>query len=195
MKERDKKSHRVKIRTFLTLILLVVCGGLLFFLLRAKEPTLELPATVKECASFELNIAPEDAARIDTLIGTIAKASIVKLLFKKGQMQKIGAELDARVPPFAFLAYIFSHKKLANDMALIQQSSMKYQNFLEGLQKNLLKEYREGCFYPTAKGFAIYLNRDAAVINDLLKDAIEKAEVEKNSAAFRDFVDYLIKTS
>jgi hypothetical protein len=192
MRERDKKSHRVKIRIFVTLILLVASGGLLFFLLRTKEPNLELPATVKECASFELNIAPEDAARIDTLIGTIAHASVVKLLFKKGQMQKLGNQLDATVPPFVFLAYIFSHKKLAKDMALIQQSSMKYQGFLEGLQKNLLKEYREGCFYPTAKGFAVYLNRDAAVINDLLKQGIEQAEVEKNSAAFRGFVDYLI---
>jgi hypothetical protein len=183
----------MKRRLLIPLLAVLLLGGTLFFFYRYHGAEKQLHE--KHCVSFSPRVSDEDGRRIQTLISTIAHTSTVSLLFKKGSLQKLGALLDQNVPPFVFLAYIFSHEELAKDMRLIQQSSMKYNNFLEGLQKNLLKEYAAGCFYSTAKGFAAHLGRDYNAMHPLLKRAIEEAEARRNKKAFRAFVDYLIKTS
>ena len=147
------------------------------------------------CNPFSPKVSKEDGERIKTLIPTIAHSSYPSLLFKQRDLRKIGDILDQNISPFVFLAYIFSDLKLTQDMKRIQKSSVKYNNFLQGLQKNLVKVYNEGCLYQIAKGFSAYLRRDADTINQLLKQGIENGEGRKDSKAFAPFLDYLIKTS
>ncbi len=147
------------------------------------------------CNPFSPKVSKEDGERIQTLISTIAHSSYTSLLFKQGDLRRIGDTLDRNLAPFVFLGYIFSDPQLTQDMKLIQKSSMKYDNFVKGVQKNLVQVYREGCLYQIAKGFSAHIHRDPEAINQILKQAIESAEGGNNSKAFRIFIDYLIKTS
>jgi len=120
------------------------------------------------------------------------KTSLIGLAFKSSHLHEVGHVLDEHVPPFEFLGYIFSHPKLVKAMTEVKMSNSKYNGFVEGLRKNMLKEYESSCFFYRAKGFAKYLNLDEEKTIAILKECVERAKTKNDKRAFKPFVNYLI---
>lgn len=186
-----KRNSSIILLTVTTLMLLAAVAY--FMTGPAGGDKSSKPKSGVECKEFTGKVDPEDGERIDTVITTMANTSLIGLAFKSSQLHKLGDILDKHVPPFEFLGYIFSHPKLAKAMTEIKQSRMKYDNFVDGLKKGLLKEYESGCFFYRAKGFAKYLNLNEEKTLLVLKKCVEAAKTSKSKTAFKPFVDYLIK--
>lgn len=145
-----------------------------------------------KCNKFIFAVDAEDGKKIREIISTMANTSTFGLLFKKSHLKKLGNAVDKHVPPFEFLAYIFSDPDLAKSMARIQKSSFKYNGFLEGLQKNLMIVEGNGCMSIKADGFSKFLGLDPRKTKLFLAGGVTKAQ-KGNNKAFRSFVDYLIE--
>jgi len=182
-----KRNKKIYIYTFITLILIFFASFLFTESAEIKEVI-----TTSKCEKFSPKISSKDGERIEEIISTMANTSTLGLAFKSKHLRRLGDEVDKKVPPLEFLAYIFSHPQLAEYMARIQTSGFKYNGFVEGLQGNLMKLHKQGCLEEQGKEFAKYLNLDAKKIVSLLQKGAEKAIKNNDKRAFKDLVTYLI---
>lgn len=187
-----KRNTKIVLSTFVTILIIVGLAFVFFDMpfLRKEEKVLETKKSSP--GDFTYNVSRADGAKITEIVQTVAHTSTVALAFKSGHLHNLGHSVDKTVASFEFLAYIFSHPELADDMALIQKSSMKYNNFVEGLYKGLVGDYNRGIFYARARGFAHFLGLDEEKTISILKGCIEDAIQNKNKRAFKPFLNYLI---
>lgn len=191
MEKEMNKISTIYIAT--TFLLLLLMGIALLSLLTPSEGS-SFSGVKGNCSSNALYVSAEDGKRIDEMISTIANTSSMGLLFKKGHLEDLGAKVNEKVGPFAFLTYIFSHPELARDMKKIQSNSMKYTPFVKGLRTNMMRDYEAGCFYVYADQCIGALKLNKEEVTAILKECIETASATRNKPAFKPFVDYLIKT-
>ena len=146
------------------------------------------------CKPFHMNVDSQSKKNINEIISTLANTSTLGLAFKSNHLKALGKDVDKKVPsPLMFLAVIFSDQKLANDMKIIKQSSFKYNNFCEGLYKNMMTSYQnKECFKKNIDSFSklLKLNPEKTYT---IAETCGKHGVNGNKDAFRPFVDYLIK--
>ena len=84
---------------------------------------------------------------------------------------------------------IFSDKKLANDMKIVKKSSMKYNNFCEGLYKNMMKLYQNKKCLKNEIGFhvdEIKERYNKYLIENLAKKASDIEEEDEDVKEFND---------
>lgn len=187
-----KRNHKIYLATAIIIIVIIVVAYVFTAFAKKEEQPAAMakPVAKIQCKEFSLNVSPSDGQRIETLLSTMANTNAFGLAFKRKQLYTIGDILDQHVPPFQFLAYIFSHPKLVDDMKRIRKSKMKYDNFVEGLRKNLLKEADSKCFETTAKGFIAFLGVDEEKTLRLLDLGVNKGRIDKRS--FKPLVNFLI---
>lgn len=146
------------------------------------------------CKEFRTKVDKKSEANITEIISTMADTSTLGLAFKSNHLKELGKQVDESVPsPLVFLYVIFSDQKLANDMKIIKKSSFKYNNFCEGLYKNMMTSYHnKECFKKNMYSFAKTLKLDKEKTYIVAKTCGRHGE-NKNKDAFRPFVDYLIQ--
>jgi hypothetical protein len=75
-------------------------------------------------------------------------------------------------------------------MKMIQDSSAKYNGFIEGTRKRIMREYHENpCFLEQAVGFSEHVNLPPDTTVAILKECIDKDSQDNHG--FRKFLDYL----
>lgn len=181
----------IKVFVSLLVLLLIVLTIFSYVGFGGKE---EGGKVVADCKKFTTKVDSKSKANIAEIVNTLADTSTFGLAFKSNHLKKIGAEVDKSVPsPLSFLYVIFSDPHLAKQMKVVRESSMKYDNFVEGLFRNMYKLYKDPkCFEEQITEFAKALNLD-------VKKTITVAETcgkhgdEGNKKAFKPFVDYLIQ--
>lgn len=141
--------------------------------------------------SFKPKIDKKSAQNITEIVTTLGDTSTLGLALKKSHLQNLGDEVDQKVPSFEFLAYIFSHPELANQMAKVRTSSFKYNSFVAGLSPNMMKESKGPCFEKKVKEFANYLKVDPNKTWEIVQEAVKKGN-DGDSNSFKPLVDYLI---
>lgn len=149
---------------------------------------------ISKCKSFSMKADSQSHKDIKEIVSTLANTSTFGLAFKSGHLKKLGKDIDKSVPsPLAFLAIIFSDQKMANEMKKVQQSSFKYNNFCEGLYKNMMISYRnKQCFKKQITGFSKELKLNAERTYSVAETCGRHGE-DGDKDAFRPFVDYLIE--
>ncbi len=147
-----------------------------------------------ECKAYTTKIDAQSQKNISEIITTMANTSTVGLAFKAGHLRKLGDEVDRKVPsPLTFLHAIFSRPELAKAMKKVKESSMKYNNFCEGLYPNMQKGYKsKGCFKKNVYAFAKSLRLNQEKTYTIAETCGSHGE-DGNKDAFKPFVDYLIE--
>lgn len=155
-----------------------------------KEMIEEPFEKISQCF-FSSEISEKNKALIDETITTVAESGLFSLMGKKSHLEQMGAVLSKEVPDLTYWAYVLSTPKLAQDMKIIQGSSMKYNGFVKGTRDRLMREHRQNpCLLEQAKGFAKYLKIPEEKTVEVLKKSIESDGQDKK--AFKAFLDYII---
>jgi hypothetical protein len=173
-------------------VLIVVCLATLDYL--GYLSGVEKVVHKGDCSSFSMKTDAKSIENIEEIVTTLANTSTVGLAFKASHLRAVGKEIDNKVPsPFVFLAIIFSNPKLAKDMKIVQQSAYKYNNFCEGLDKNMMLSYQnKECFEKTVRGFSKQLKLNFEKTFTIVETCAEHGK-NGHKNAFKPFVDYLIK--
>lgn len=182
----------VKIIGYLIIFLVIILGIVSYFdygWVKGAEKALS-----GHCKSFHMNVDKQSKEYIGEIVSTLANTSTVGLAFKSNHLKAIGNKVDEKVPsPLMFLAVIFTDKKLANDMKIVRQSSFKYNNFCEGLYKNMQSSYRnKECFKKNIYSFSKILKINPEKTYTIAETCGKHGE-NGNKNAFKPFVDYLIE--
>jgi hypothetical protein len=168
---------------------ILIIGGSCYTLSRTSF----LPTSWKifsQCR-FDPTISEKNKALIDETITTVAHKGLFSLLGEKSHLEDMGTILSKEVPDLTYWAYILSHPKLKKDMLLIQDSSPKYNGFIEGTRNRIMREYKENpCLLKQAEGFADYLDLPEDKTVAILKECIENDS--KDDEAFKKFLDFII---
>lgn len=182
-----KKS--TKIAALCLIIFAVLATG--FFLFFSHSTVFSNYTSVFSKCKFDPEINQKNKALIDETITTVADTGLFSLLGEKSHLEEMGTILSNEVPDLSYWAYILSNPQLVPKVKLIQDSSPKYNGFIEGTRDRILKEYHENpCFLEEAKGFAEYLGLPEDQTVAVLKECIEKNEEDDES--FKAFLDFII---
>lgn len=141
--------------------------------------------------SMVFKVGEEEGEVIRELIITMARTNPAVLAFKKGRLEALGAKLRSKVTTFEFLAFVFRDPQLAKEMKLLQESSIKYKRFVEGLSSKMLKEYEKEGFYLRAEHFAKHLEIDQGEFLRILNLCLNSAQ-SGDKGAFKPLIDHLI---
>ena len=173
-------------------IVAIAIGGMYYFEYYSKNNI--DPIEDKGCASFSMKATEQSKKDIAEIVNTLADTSTVGLAFKSGHLKQLGKNVDNTVPsPLAFLAIIFSDPHLSNQMKVVQQSSFKYNNFIEGLYPNMMKLYvNQNCFKETMNAFSEHLKLNKVKAFAIV-ETCGKHGSDGDKDSFKPFVDYLIE--
>ncbi len=180
---------RFLIYLFISLLIpfLIAFGYIYFF----EEIDKEVASEIEHKENSFFKIGEEEGEVIRELITTMAHNNPAVLAFKKSKLESLGAKLRHKVNTFEFLAFIFSNQDLVDDMKLLQESSIKYKRFVEGLSQKMLKEYERDDFYLRVEHLAKHLNLDYTRLSLILSSCIETGKTGDRTA-FKPLIDYLI---
>ncbi len=183
------KSKLIKF-LIIPLTALTIVGGFSYFLLERSDFDASASGVEhEENALFK--VGKEEGEVIRELIVTMARTNPAVLAFKKGKLEALGAKLRSKVNTFEFLAFVFSDEILANEMKLLQESSIKYKRFVEGVSSKMLKEYEKEGFDQRVEHFAIHLEIDHGQVKKIMKNCLSSG-LSGDKNAFMPFIDYLI---
>ena len=184
-----KKNLNIII-SFVVLIVVLIGFADYFGFLTPLEKNLNK----NHCATFSMRASQKCVKNVEEIVTTLANTSTVGLAFKASHLRAIGKEVDTDLPsPFIFLAIIFSNSNLAKDMKVVQESSYKYNNFCQGLDKNMQISYQnKECFRNMVKAFSRQLKLNFEKTYTIAETCAEHGS-HGNKNAFKPFVDYLIK--
>ncbi len=173
-------------------IIVIASGVMFYFGYYPKKVIADIED--KGCSSFSMRATTQSKKDISEIVNTLADTSTMGLAFKSGHLKQLGKNVDATVPsPLAFLAIIFSDQHLANQMKIVQQSSFKYNNFVEGLYPNMMKLYvNKICFKQTMNAFSEHLKLNK-VKAFAIAETCGKHGADGDKDSFKPFVDYLIE--
>lgn len=145
------------------------------------------------CDRDHFEVSKENGAKISEIVSTVAHTRVLSLWGKEKHLKQLGAEVDKDVAFLQFWFYIFSHPKLADDMRIIQKSSMKYNPFISGGRTSILASYNKDkeAFLKNGHCFAEFLNLNPEETVAKLKEGLEA--LETNNTGLKPFFDYLIQ--
>lgn len=175
---------RKYIFTLSTIVIMTICS------IFARENDL---LQILQHKNSILDVNADDGDKIEEIITTLSKTSLIGLAFKKSHLNRLGADIKNNVSTFGFLAYIFSRTKLINNMRSISRSSIKYNNFIFGLKDGLEKECKNEWFLQHVNDFSELLNIDKRKTEDILLICMKKVE-NGDKLAFKPFLNYLINS-
>jgi hypothetical protein len=84
---------------------------------------------------FTLPLTKSQGKKITTIIHSMGKDSVFKLLWKKSDLDRMGKDIE-HVHPLCFLWYIFKRPQLAKDVRSFRHSYFKWSNFIDGCKGN-----------------------------------------------------------
>ena len=117
---------------------------------------------------YLLPITKREEKIIARIITTMSDNSLYKLLWKKGEMERLGDQIH-HVHPLRFLGAIFSKQKLKASMRTVRRSYFKWNGFMNGLNGRMDEEMRNDNIYPHLEGFAEYVNVDVDSVAHYIK--------------------------
>ncbi len=117
---------------------------------------LEIPPAdsgIKEIPYNELVCTEADRQNIAYIIRTMGENGKLSLLFKQGELKRVGSEIN-HVHPLKFLEAIFSTPALKDHMRKIQHDYFKWNGFLDGLVPSLNSQTDQGKLMQYVNEFA-----------------------------------------
>lgn len=166
-------------------------GKFLIFLLLAFFANLtEVSAS---CDRDYFDVSKPTGAKISEIVSTVAHTRVLSLWGKEKHLKQLGEDVDKEVAFLQFWFYIFSRPKLADDMRIIQKSSMKYNPFISGGRTSILASYNKDkeAFLKVGHCFAVFLNLDPEKTVDILRQGLEA--LQSSNTGLKPFFDYLIE--
>jgi hypothetical protein len=130
---------------------------------------------------FSAEISESDKEHIYEIIHTMGTNGLFSLLRKKSHLQSLGKKIH-HVQPLQLLSYVMTNSTLKHDMKEVQKNPFKWINFIDGLSKPILKQWKEGSLQSQLPGFAKLVGKNPYD----LQHCLEKGKVE-------DFVNELIR--
>lgn len=106
-----------------------------------------------------LLISGEEKHLIAKLLTTMADNNVIKLLFEKKKLEKIGERIH-HVHPMRFLGTVFTDGRLSSSMKEISRSGFKWDGFMEGFAERMRGEAKRGNLLPYVPGFAEAVHRN-----------------------------------
>ncbi|MBX9922623.1 MAG: hypothetical protein K2Y01_00795 [Rhabdochlamydiaceae bacterium] len=184
----NKPKKTIKFWIYALILGVLLVGGGLFILSRTSL----LPHSwkISSKCKFDPTISKKNKALIDETFSTVADDGLFSLMGKKSHLEDMGTILSNEVPDLSYWAYVLSDPKLTKDMKTIQDSSAKYNGFIEGTRDRIMKEYHENpCLLEQAEGFAEYVKLPKDKTVAILKECIDHNSEDKHG--FKKFLDYL----
>ncbi len=120
---------------------------------------LKLANTTSEYFHFE--ISDVDKEYIYEIIHTMGTNGLFSLLRKKNHLQSLGKKIH-HVEPLQLLAYVVTNPTLKHDMREVQRNTFKWINFIDGLSKPIMKQWREGSLQSQLPAFAHLVGKNVA---------------------------------
>lgn len=116
---------------------------------------IRIPSTggSKDLSYFELTCTEADKKNIGFIIRTMAENGKISLLFKQGELKRIGEEIN-HVHPLRFLGTIFSDPHLKQCMREIYTDYFKWNGFMDGLGPSLTNQASQGKLMQYLNDFA-----------------------------------------
>lgn len=130
---------------------------------------------------FSAEISELDKEHIYEIIHTMGTNGLFSLLRKKSHLQSLGKKIH-HVQPLQLLGYVITNSTLKHDMREVQKNPFKWINFIDGLSKPILKQWKDGSLQSQLPGFAKLVGKNPYDLQRYL----EKGKVE-------DFVNELIR--
>ncbi len=137
----------------------------------SQSPRIMLASSLE---GFMFNISEVDKEHIYEIIHTMGTNGLFSLLRKKNHLQNLGKKIY-HVEPLQLLAYIVTNPILKEDMREVERNPFKWINFIDGLSKPILKQWKEGDLQSQLPGFAHFVGKDH---KDLQK-YLEKGKVDE----------------
>lgn len=130
--------------------------------LAKQEPVTvqQVPEEHTQTPYATLPISTEDKQKIRAILVTLAENNVVKLLFEKKRLERLGYEVN-HVHPICFLGTVFSDPRLVHCIQKIRSSSFKWDGFIEGFSDRLRQEVKAGNVDSYVPSFAEHLNLSA----------------------------------
>lgn len=167
---------------------ILVIGGFIFVF--SCSSVLPQSWKIFSKCKFDPSISKKNKALIEETFSTVADDGLFSLMGKKSHLEEMGDILSKEVPDLTYWAYVLSDPKLTKDMKTIQDSSAKYNGFIEGTRNRIMREFQENpCFLEQAVGFAEYVNLPSDKTVAILKECIENDSKDRHG--FKKFLDYL----
>lgn len=108
-------------------------------------------------AYAELPITLQQERDITKLIRTLANTSTVGLMFKKGELERIGERITG-IHPLRYIGFIYADPELKECMPKLLSKSMVSTRFIKELSAGLNQKLEENQLVQYVPGFASSLN-------------------------------------
>ncbi len=183
-----KFKKNKKIWIYAVAIGILIIGAAIWVICRDSTSA---PWKIFSSCKFDPSISPKNKALIDETFSTVSGEGLFSLMGKKSHLEEIGDIIGKEVPDLTYWAYVLSSPKLTKEMKIIQQSSAKYNGFIEGTRNRLMQEYQANptCLLTQAAEFAKYVHLSQEKTVAVLKDCIDHDS--QDSHGFKKFLDYL----
>ncbi len=126
--------------------------------------TIEISEIVKTADPYaELPLTEQQEGDIRKLIKTLANTSAVGLMFKKGELEKIGQRTYG-VHPLRYLGFIYADRELKVCMPKLLSKSIVASRFTKEIAEGLNERLDQGMLMEYIPGFAASLHLETAAL-------------------------------
>lgn len=115
-------------------------------------------------AFYHLPISDGERGIISRIIHTLASHNVVKLLWKKKDLEKMGKTIN-HVHPLRFLWSILADPKLRGDLHVIRGDFFKWNGFLDGFRRRMTEEYFNNNIAEYVPGFCKEFGLSEEIMN------------------------------
>jgi len=132
------------------------------FIFQEAKPICFKPIDYEEIP-FVIEASDKDKKIIRNLIAELGSKSLISLLAKRSEMNKMGDQIR-HVPPMDFLAVVFTSKEHKEHMKSIKKSYFKWNSIIDEVGSNMGREKKKPGLERRVYAFASFMKVDANVL-------------------------------
>lgn len=152
-----------------------------YYLVTADDDLYQRESSLSPYRAYENTLTPQERATISDIVLTLANTSYPKLLLKKGELDRKGAQID-HVHPLRHLACIFTDEQLKAGIRNIREKKLVWRSYVNGLGSSLTEESQRD---NLKEGYILDFAQMVGINPSLIWPLI-------NERRWRDFIEVLI---
>lgn len=101
----------------------------------------------------EIPLHEKEEKVIEKLMHCLASSSVPKLIWKQGDLQKMGKAIN-HIHPLKFISHIINQPILRSDLQEVHRNYFKWRGFLDGFRRRMTEEFYKDTLKDLIPGFA-----------------------------------------